>query len=1233
MKMLRILAASAALALAPVAALAQSSPNWTFGQVPTTAQWNAIFASKQDVLGYVPMNVAGGTFTGRVATAAPGANTAGFNLTPGSTPAAPANGDLWTTSSGLFARINGATINVTSTGAHTYTDTQTINPPSGTLNPGLVINQTGPTSGSSVGPWSGNIINSTFGATVTGSSDPFFDNGAWQTWVAAHRVNFTVGGPNLGGEPVGAGFYQLIANTNAVGASDGDFIGLAGEAWANATITNGAFHGVVGAAIIGANSNIRTMNALFAEADILTGGVAGSRRGINIVSQGNTTATGPSDTAINISSSSVAAGFKNLIIIETVGGAIQPIQPTGDIIKSDGAFTIANVLNLPSATVTGNIFNFNKLTVSGAGQLVAGGGTADANTGTMVNAAVPSGGVASLISQVDGAAGFNGFHTSSSPGLAGLFAVVPEPSSTFTIFGQVNANFAEIVSGGPSSNGMLLGTLTAFPLIFGTNNAEHARLTSGGFFNIGPAVAPDSLLTVNNNTGATVAAGVANDLHLIAPNSSNGGVLSDVFNGEAVFLGRASGGTLASKSVVGAGTSYVAFAGQTWDGAGYASNSVLEFQTINAQSGSDHSSKARLRLVPTGSTTLTDVMLWGPGVVIGSGGVDQGAGTLNVTSNYYIGGTLLKNVAETLTNKTISGASNTLSNIGNASLTNSATTVNGQTCTLGATCTISASASSLTIGTTTTSGGTSGRVLYDNAGVLGEYTAAQLTAQINVATTSLSGAVPAWPNNTTTFFRGDGTYAVIVAPAGTLSGATLASNVLASSLTSTGTLTGGATGAGFTVALGTSTVSGLLTGTNGGTGVNNGSSTITIAGNVTHAGAFAQTITATATTNSTLPAGTHTLAGLDVAQTWSALQGFNDNDLALNGSTSGNLVLRAAATAGSGVLRFPAGSTDFSATGGASQVVKQTSSGGAFTVARLACSDLSDSSTGCTTTVGTMATQAASAVAITGGTINGTVIGGSTPAAITATTIAGNTSVTTPLHIGGSGTTGTQLTLQTTTGVGTTDAIAVKGGNNGGTTFGTWNATGLGIGSVAADSRLTVNVNTGASVAIAAGTNVHIVGADAANNIQTFDVYGGQAIFAARRANGTQASKTGLVAGNNIFNININGWDTAAYNTSASIIGVAAETWSASAHGTYFDFNTTPLTSISTDLAMRIYGSGGVSVGNSPFDAGLGKINAQNGFTSGGTSGLSVTKTVRASGGAADCTLIYTGGILTGGSC
>ena len=53
------------------------------------------------------------------------------------------------------------------------------------------------------------------------------------------------------------------------------------------------------------------------------------------------------------------------------------------------------------------------------------------------------------------------------------------------------------------------------------------------------------------------------------------------------------------------------------------------------------------------------------------------------------------------------------------------------------------------------------------------------------------------------------------------------------------------------------------------------------------------------------------------------------------------------------------------------------------------------------------------------------------------------TSLTVPLIIGGSGTTGTILTLQTTSGTGTTDTIAFTGGTNGGTTFATLAAAGL----------------------------------------------------------------------------------------------------------------------------------------------------------------------------------------------
>ncbi|QPF81687.1 hypothetical protein IC762_17850 [Bradyrhizobium genosp. L] len=96
---------------------AQSSPGWTYGQVPTPAQWNGAFAAKQDYLGASPLLITGGTLSGRLITAAPSSTLAGLNLTPGSAPSAPADGDLWFTASGVFARVNGVTVGPLSSGA------------------------------------------------------------------------------------------------------------------------------------------------------------------------------------------------------------------------------------------------------------------------------------------------------------------------------------------------------------------------------------------------------------------------------------------------------------------------------------------------------------------------------------------------------------------------------------------------------------------------------------------------------------------------------------------------------------------------------------------------------------------------------------------------------------------------------------------------------------------------------------------------------------------------------------------------------------------------------------------------------------------------------------------------------------------------------------------------------------------------------------------------------------
>ena len=56
------------------------------------------------------LQTSGGTLTGELVTAASAGASAGLNLPHGAAPSAPANGDLWTTTAGLYARINGGTV-------------------------------------------------------------------------------------------------------------------------------------------------------------------------------------------------------------------------------------------------------------------------------------------------------------------------------------------------------------------------------------------------------------------------------------------------------------------------------------------------------------------------------------------------------------------------------------------------------------------------------------------------------------------------------------------------------------------------------------------------------------------------------------------------------------------------------------------------------------------------------------------------------------------------------------------------------------------------------------------------------------------------------------------------------------------------------------------------------------------------------------------------------------------
>jgi len=155
---------------------------------------------------------------------------------------------------------------------------------------------------------------------------------------------------------------------------------------------------------------------------------------------------------------------------------------------------------------------------------------------------------------------------------------------------------------------------------------------------------------------------------------------------------------------------------QTFDG--YASGSWRQFSLAG---GVISFSAGSTGFTPSSATTGAVVLAGILNPANGGTGVDNGSSTFTYGGNVTFSGAYASTFAftnttsvtfptsgtlatlsgsETLTNKTISGLANTLSNIGNSSLTNSSVTYNGVTVALGASGTITASTTAaLTVGT------------------------------------------------------------------------------------------------------------------------------------------------------------------------------------------------------------------------------------------------------------------------------------------------------------------------------------------------------------------------------------------------------------------------------------------------------------------------------------------------------------------------------------------------------
>lgn len=125
---------------------------------------------------------------------------------------------------------------------------------------------------------------------------------------------------------------------------------------------------------------------------------------------------------------------------------------------------------------------------------------------------------------------------------------------------------------------------------------------------------------------------------------------------------------------------------------------------------------------------------------------------------------------------------------------------------------------------------------------------------------------------------------------------------------------------------------------------------------------------------------------------------------------------------------------------------------------------------------------------------------------------------TMPLVTGGSAASST-LTLKSTSGVGTTDSIVMKVGNNGATTAVTVDTSGnVGIGTTTPDG------------------NLEISGTATTQYITRYSTDASSASLLFRKSRGTEAARTTVVSGDNIAKLDFSSYDGTGFTTAADII-------------------------------------------------------------------------------------------------
>lgn len=311
-----------------------------------------------------PATLAGGTFTGLINTAASTTAGAGFRLPHGTAPTTPTDGDLFTTTSGLFARINGTTRQYvdfdgtqTINGAKTFSNANqtlgnstaagtiaigtgaTISGATKTINIGT-SGVSGSTTNISVGPIAG-ASSITVGATTAASTL----NLATGATLTATTKAINIGTNGVSGSTTSISIGSSVSGATCVTTISGNLT------------TTGTSHSIANSTAaqtvsIGAGS---TISGATKEINIGSNGVSGSTTNINvgsnlssgtvsIQSAGTVTVTG--STTCNINGATINVGGSNTNITVALGSGSM----------SSG---VTKTVNIGTAGVAGATVNVN----------------------------------------------------------------------------------------------------------------------------------------------------------------------------------------------------------------------------------------------------------------------------------------------------------------------------------------------------------------------------------------------------------------------------------------------------------------------------------------------------------------------------------------------------------------------------------------------------------------------------------------------------------------------------------------------------------------------------------------------------------------------------------------------------------------------------------------------------------------------------------------------------------